>query len=85
MPVNVSVYPNPVPRNTKANLRVETGDISLLNSASVEIYDLLGQFTGKTILDGQAFVSLDFPSKPGVYILKFRAKDYEKNLKVTVE
>jgi hypothetical protein len=31
MPVNVSVYPNPVPRNTKASIQVETQDLSLLN------------------------------------------------------
>jgi hypothetical protein len=85
IPVNVSVYPNPVPRNTKANIQVETQDLLLLNDASVEIYDLPGQSIGKTNLAGQPVVSLDFPSKSGVYILKFRAKDYVKTLKVMIE
>jgi hypothetical protein len=83
--VNVSVYPNPVARNTKANIRVETGDVALLNQASVEMYDLQGQYIGKMNLAGQAFMPLDLPSKPGVYILKFRAKEYVKTLKVMVE
>jgi hypothetical protein len=85
MPVNVSVYPNPVPRNAKANIRVETNDISLLSGVGVEIYDLQGQSVGKTNLDGQTFASLDFPLKSGAYILKFRAKDSVKTLKVMVE
>jgi hypothetical protein len=85
VPVNVSVYPNPVPRNVKANIRVETNDISLLSDADVEIYDLQGQSAGKMNLGGQTVASLDFPLKSGAYILKFKAKDYVKTLKIMVE
>lgn len=85
LPVKVTVYPNPVPRNAKANIRVETEDISLLNSASVEIYDLMGQYVGKTVIDGQRLAPLSLPSKAGVYILKFKSMDYVKDIKVIVE
>lgn len=85
LPVNVSIYPNPVLRNAKANIQVETGDISLLNNASVEIYDMLGQYIGKTDMSGQTLSSVAMPAKTGVYILKFRAKGYEKNIKVMVQ
>jgi len=84
-PINVTVYPNPVPRNTKANIIVETQDLSLLTNAIIEIYDLLGQCIGKTNVNGQTIINMDFPAKSGIYILKFRAKDYLTNIKITVK
>ncbi|MDR1583080.1 MAG: T9SS type A sorting domain-containing protein [Prevotellaceae bacterium] len=85
LPINVLVYPNPVLRNSKATVQVETSDLSLLNDASVEIYDLLGQLTGRTDISGQTLSSVAMPAKTGIYILKFRAKDYTKTVKVVVK
>jgi hypothetical protein len=85
LPINVSVYPNPVLRNAKATVQVETQDLSLLNSASVEIYDMLGQYIGKTDIGGQPLTSLALPAKTGIYLLKFRAKDYTKTVKIMVK
>jgi len=85
LPVNVAVYPNPVPRNSKANIQVETEDLSILKNASVEIYDLLGQYIGKSNMSGNSLISVGFPPKSGVYVLKFKAKDYVKDIKVVVE
>jgi len=85
MPINVTAYPNPVPRNAKGYVRVETQDISLLADAAVEIYNVLGQSFGKTNVNGQTLVTLDFPASSGVYILRFTAKDYVKNIKIMVE
>jgi len=83
--VGVTVYPNPVPRYTQANIRVETVDLSLLKDASVEIYDMLGRLVGKTALNGQTLTTVNFPPKQGIYLLKFRAKDNIEDIKVTVE
>ena len=85
LPVDVAVYPNPVPRNSKANIQVETADLSLLKNASVEIYDVLGVYVGKTAMDGQKLVSLGLPAQSGVYMLKFKAKDYVKVIRVIVK
>ncbi|MDR1984578.1 MAG: T9SS type A sorting domain-containing protein [Prevotellaceae bacterium] len=85
LPINVIVYPNPVPRNTKAYIRAETQDLSLLQNASVEIYDIMGRYVGKANISGQTLTSVDLPAKAGIYILIFRAKDYVKNIKVLVE
>jgi len=85
LPISVTVYPNPVPKNSKVNIRVETEDMSLLNYASVEIYDLLGLYIGKTNFDGQKLISMDLPPKAGIYMLKFKANDYVKNFKVIAE
>jgi hypothetical protein len=83
--VNVSAYPNPVPRNAAAYIRVETQDLPLLKDAVVDTYDLTGQHTGKTAINGQSVTPLDLPAKPGVYVLKFRAKDFVQTIKLTVE
>jgi hypothetical protein len=83
--INVSVYPNPVPRNATAYIQVETQDLSLLDDAVVDIYDLTGQYTGKTAINGQTVTSLDLPSKQGVYVLKFKAKDFIQTIKLVVE
>jgi hypothetical protein len=85
LPVNVSVYPNPVSRNAKAYIQAETQDLSLLDDAVVEIYDLTGQYTGKTKINGQSLTSLNLPSKPGIYVLKFKAKDFIQTIKLIVE
>ncbi|MDR0412473.1 MAG: T9SS type A sorting domain-containing protein [Dysgonamonadaceae bacterium] len=85
MPVNVFVYPNPVPLNTKASIQVGTNDVSLLDNATVEIYDVSGQYIGKININGQSLASLDLPAKAGIYLLKFGAKDYVKTLKIMVE
>ncbi|MDR0873805.1 MAG: T9SS type A sorting domain-containing protein [Prevotellaceae bacterium] len=85
LPINVTVYPNPLPRNAKAYIQAETQDLSLLQDARVDIYDMLGQYVGKANINGQTLTSVNFPSKTGIYILKFRAKDYVRNIKITVE
>jgi hypothetical protein len=83
--VNVSVYPNPVPRNATAYIQVETQDLSLLKDAVVDIYDLMGQYAGKTEIDGQSVTPLDLPAKQEIYVLKFRAKDFIQTIKLAVE
>jgi len=85
LPVNVAVYPNPVPKNNKVNILVDTEDLLLLQNANVEIYDLLGQYIRKIDFRGQKLVSMDLPAKAGIYILKFKAKNYVKDIKVIVE
>jgi hypothetical protein len=85
LPVSVIVYPNPVPRNVQAHVKIETGDISLLKDAFIEVYNIMGQYVGKKNINGQTPVPLNFPAKTGIYILRFRAKDYEKNIKIIVE
>jgi hypothetical protein len=85
LPINVTVYPNPVPRNANAYIHAETQDLSPLQNASVEIYDILGQSVGKANINGQPLTSVDLPAKAGIYILKFKTKDYVKNIKITVE
>ncbi|GHT40845.1 hypothetical protein FACS189437_07010 [Bacteroidia bacterium] len=84
-PVNVSVYPNPVPRNAKAYIQAETQDLTLLNDAVVDIYDLVGQYAGKAQINGQTLTSLDLPAKSGVYFLKFKAKDFIQTIKLVVK
>jgi hypothetical protein len=83
--INVSVYPNPVPRNAMAYIQMETQDLPLLKDAVVDIYDLTGQYTGKTKINGQSLTSLNLPSKPGIYVLKFKAKDFIQTIKLIVE
>lgn len=84
-PINVTVYPNPVLRNATAYIRVETNDLSLLENATVDIYDAMGQYIGKLVINGQTVTSLDMPSKTGIYILKFRTKDYVSSVKLIVK
>jgi hypothetical protein len=83
--INVTAYPNPVPRNTRAYIHAETNDISLLQNAVVDIYDMLGQYVGKAKINGQTLTSLDLPNKSGLYILKFKAKNFTKTIKLIVE
>jgi hypothetical protein len=83
--INVTAYPNPVPRNAKAYIQAKTENITLLQNAVVDIYDMLGQYIGKTNINGQTLTSLDLPAKSGVYILKFRTKDFNKTIKLAVE
>jgi hypothetical protein len=83
--IHVTAYPNPVPRNAKAYIQAETQDLTLLNDAVVDVYDLVGQYVGKAQINGQTLTSLDLPAKSGVYVLKFRAKDYVKTIKLVVE
>ena len=85
VPISVTVYPNPVPRNEKANIYVKAQDISLLEDAVIEIYDILGHFFRKTNVNGQTIILVNFPAKSGIYILKFKAKDYMTNIKIIVE
>jgi hypothetical protein len=85
MPVNVSVYPNPVLRNAKAYVQVETQDLSVLQDAVVDIYSAMGQYIGNAQINGQTVTSVDLPAKTGTYILKFRTKDYVKMIKMIVE
>jgi hypothetical protein len=84
-PMNISVYPNPALRSTKAYIQVETQDLTLLDNAVVEIYDLTGQYTGKTQIKGKTLTSLDLPNKSGLYVLKFKAKDFIQTIKLIVE
>jgi len=84
-PINVTVYPNPVLRNTKAYIQAETQDISFLQNAIVDIYDMMGQYRGSASMNGQTLVSIDLPAIPGLYFLKFRAKDFSKTIKIVVE
>ena len=84
-PINVTAYPNHVQRNAMAYIQVETQDLSLLKDATVDIYDMFGQHIGKSAVSGQAVTPLYMPSKAGIYVLKFRAKDYITNIKLMVE
>jgi hypothetical protein len=84
-PVNVTAYPNPAQRSAKAYIQVETSDIALLQDAVVEIYSGTGQYAGKAYINGQAITAVDLPAEAGVYILKFRAKDYVTNIKLIVK
>jgi len=84
-PIHVSVYPNPVSRNTQAYIQVGTSDVLLMENASFEIYDFMGRFIRKMNIGHQTLAPLDLPAKPGIYMLKFRAKDCQKNIKVIVE
>jgi hypothetical protein len=84
-PVNVFVYPNPVSRNAKAYIQAETQDLTLLDNAVVEIYDLAGQHTGKVQINGQTVIPLDLPAKSGFYMLKFKGKDFIQTIKLIVE
>ena len=85
LPINVTIYPNPVLRNAKAYIQVETHDLSLLENATVDIYDTTGQHIGKLAINGQPITPLDMPLITGFYILKFSAKDYVSNVKLMVE
>ena len=84
-PVNVSIYPNPIQKNATVYIHAETSDISLLEDANVEIYDMLGNFLRKTNVNGQTVTPVDLPAKTGIYILKFKAKDYVTNIKLMVK
>jgi len=84
-PINVTAYPNPVQRSAKTYIQVQTDDFLLLENATVDIYNAVGQHIGKSSVNGQTLTSLDMPSQTGVYILKFSAKDYVKNIKVIVK
>jgi hypothetical protein len=64
---------------------VETQDLTLLDNAVVEIYDLTGQYIGKAQISGQTLTSLDLPNKSGLYVLQFRAKDFIQTIKLIVE
>jgi hypothetical protein len=83
--IHVSVYPNPVSRNVTAYIQAETQDLSLLKDAVVDIYDLTGQYAGQTEINGQSVTPLDLPAKQGIYLLKFRAKDFIQTIKLIVE
>jgi hypothetical protein len=83
--INVTAYPNPVPRNAKAYIQAETENITLLQNAVVDIYDMPGQYIGKANMNGQTLTSLNLPAKSGIYILKFRTKDFSKTIKPVVE
>jgi hypothetical protein len=83
--INVTAHPNPVPRNAKAYIQAETENITLLQNAVVDIYDMPGQYIGKANMNGQTLTSLDLPAKSGIYILKFRTKDFSKTIKLVVE
>jgi hypothetical protein len=85
LPITVTAYPNPVQRSTRAYIQVETPDLSLLEDATVDIYDMLGQHIGTSAVNGQTLTPVYIPSKTGVYILKFKAKDYVKTIKMLVE
>ena len=85
LPMTVTAYPNPVQRNVMAYIQVETPDLSLLEEATVDIYDTLGQHIGTSAVSGQTLTPLYMPSKTGIYILKFKAKDYVTNIKLMVE
>jgi len=85
LPVSAIVYPNPIPRNTKAHIKIETGDITLLKDAFVEIYNIAGQYVSRTNINGQTLTPLDLPAKAGIYIIRFRAKNCLKSIKVIVE
>jgi hypothetical protein len=83
--ISIKAYPNPVPLNARAYIKAETQDISLLQDAVVEIYDIFGQYIGKSAFKGQKLISIDLPDKQGVYILKFRSKDFYKIIKLAVK
>ena len=85
LPMNVTVYPNPVQRNAKVYIQVETHDLSLLENAVVDVYDTTGQHIGRLALNGQPVTSLDMPLKTGFYILKFSATESVLNVKLIVE
>ena len=85
LPITVTAYPNPVQRNARAYIQVETPDFSLLQDAVVDVYSAIGQHIGTVPVNGQTVTSMDLPVKAGVYLLKFKAKDYVKTIKMLVE
>ncbi|MDR2145016.1 MAG: T9SS type A sorting domain-containing protein [Tannerella sp.] len=83
--VRISAYPNPVPRNARVHVQIETPDKALLQNAVVEIYGAQGQYSGKANLNGQMLATVDLPDKPGIYLLKFKAGNYSQTIKLIAE
>jgi len=83
--LNVNVFPNPVHRGEKAYIQIDTGDFLIFENSFVGIYDTLGQQIGKTETICQMITTLKIPSKTGIYILRFSAKDCVTNIKLIVK
>ncbi|MFC4674704.1 T9SS type A sorting domain-containing protein [Dysgonomonas termitidis] len=86
LPASVKVYPNPVSRdNSRVYVQVGTSNEKLLEHAEVEVYSYTGRYYGKVQAKGQHTIPVDLPQTPGVYILKFKAKELETGLKAVVQ
>lgn len=80
----VKAYPNPVSRGMQVYVEVESGNETLLDNATVEIYNSLGQYLGKVKAEGRRITPVELPQRAGVYILKFKSNDLETNFKIIV-
>ncbi|GHT09260.1 hypothetical protein AGMMS49525_18290 [Bacteroidia bacterium] len=80
----VKAYPNPVNRGMQVYVEVEQGNETLLDNATVEIYNSLGLYIGKVNAEGRRVTPVDLPQRAGVYILKFKSNDLETNFKIIV-
>jgi hypothetical protein len=81
----VKVYPNPVNPNTTVYVEVENGGEMLLKNAVIELFDDSGQYLDRVQTAGRCIIPVNVPQTPGVYILKFKAENFETDRKIIVK
>ena len=78
----ISVYPNPLVSSQIVYVDANV-DEKTLEKASIEIYSSSGSYIGK--VKAQRLTPIRLPEEKGIYILKFRSAEIEKNFRIIVK
>ena len=82
----IDAYPNPAPKTSgQVTVRVQTGSVDILNTATIDIYSATGACIGRVNAMGRDKIPVTLPPVQGVYVLRFKSGSIDENMKIIVE